>query len=130
MILRLRSGQIIIELVIALAVAMVAIVALIQSTTKSVSNSTFSKSQTTATEYATEAIEWLRSEKNKSWPDFSAKDGSYCLNTLDWNSPSPCTTGEFKKDLVKTADNLTVTVSWDEKGQTFKVKQDITFNKY
>ena len=125
-----RPAQIIIELVIALAVAMVAIVALIQSTTKSISNSTYSKSQTTANQLATEAVEWLRYEKNKSWPDFSAKNGTYCLNTLDWNTTGVCTTGEFKRDLVKTGDNLTVTVIWDEKGKTFSVKQDITFNKY
>ena len=128
--MKFRPAQIIIELVIALAVAMVAIVALIQSTTKSVSNSTFSKSQTTANESASEAIEWLRSEKNKSWPDFSEKNGTYCLNNLDWNSSGICTTGEFKRDLVKSGDNLTVTVSWEEKGRPFSIKQDITFNKY
>lgn len=128
--MKLRPAQIIIELVIALAVAMVAIVALVQNTTKSVSNSTYSKSQTTADQLAVEAIEWLRSEKNKSWPDFSEKNGTYCLNTLDWNTNVPCSTGEFKRDLVKTGDSVTVTVTWDEKGQTFKVKQDITFNKY
>ncbi|MDP1743653.1 MAG: hypothetical protein Q8L51_02580 [Candidatus Amesbacteria bacterium] len=128
--MKFRPAQIIIELVIALAVAMVAIVALIQSTTKSISNSTYSKSQTTANQLATEAVEWLRSEKNKSWPDFSAKNGTYCFNTLDWNTTGVCTTGEFKRDLVKTGDNLTVTVTWDEKGKPFSVKQDITFGRY
>lgn len=128
--MKLRPAQIIIELVIALAVAMVAIVALIQSTTKSVSNSTFSKSQTTADQLVVEAIEWLRSEKNKSWPDFSGKNGTYCLNTLDWNTTVPCSTGEFKRDLVKTDNDLTITVIWDEKGIPKSIKQDITFKKY
>jgi Tfp pilus assembly protein PilV len=128
--MKLRPAQIMIELVIALAIAMVAVVALIQNTTKSVSNSIYSRSQTTANGLVVEAIEWLRKEKNKSWPDFSAKSGIYCLNSLDWNTTSPCPTGQFKRDLSKSGDTVTVTVSWDEKGRNFSVSQSVTFSKY
>ena len=58
-----RPAQILIELTIALAVAMIAILALIQSATKSVSNSTYSQNQSQATNNITRAVEWLRNEK-------------------------------------------------------------------
>ncbi|MEK7163793.1 MAG: hypothetical protein AAB768_01465 [Patescibacteria group bacterium] len=136
MILRLRSGQILIELTIALAVAMVAILALVQSATKSVSSSTFSKSQTQATQYASEAVEWLRNQKNISWPDFSTRISvpTYCLNTLDWNTPAACTSNmtglAFKRQLDISGDNLTVKVIWTEKNKDFSAKQVISFSQY
>ncbi len=136
MILRLRSGQILIELTIALAVAMVAILALVQSATKSVSSSTFSKSQTQATQYASEAVEWLRNQKNISWPDFSTRISvpTYCLNTLDWNTPAACTSNmtglAFKRQLDISGDNLTVKVIWTEKNKDFSAKQTISFKEY
>lgn len=127
MILRQRLGQILIELTIALAVAMIAILALIQSATKSVSNSTFSQSQSQATNYVTEAVEWLRSEKNTSWPDFvgHAASPKYCLNTLDWNTPSLCVGGlDRNLDISVSGDQVTAIVSIGNNSQI------TTFNKY
>jgi len=134
--MKLRPAQVLIELTIALAVAMVAILALVQSSTKSVSNSAFSKSQTQATQYASEAIEWLRNQKNSSWPDFSTNilaSDKYCLNTLAWvaGTCSNNMTGlGFKRQLNVSGSLLTVTVTWDEKGRSFSAKQSISFNQY
>ena len=119
--MKLRSGQILIELTIALAVAMIAILALIQSATKSVFNSTFSQNQSQATNYVTQAVEWLRSEKNTSWPDFVAQAASpkYCLNTLDWNTPSPCVGGlDRNLDISVNGDQVTAIVSIGKNSQT------------
>lgn len=134
--MKFRPAQVLIELTIALAVAMVAILALVQSTTKSVSNSTFSKSQTQATQYASEAIEWLRNQKNASWPIFSEKlssSGQYCLNTLAWVA-GVCTdnmTGLiYKRQLDISGSQLTVTVKWTEKNKDFSAKQVISFSEY
>lgn len=127
MILRLRSGQILIELTIALAVAVIAILALIQSATKSVSNSTYSQNQSQATNNITQAVEWLRNEKNTSWPDFVAHAATpkYCLNTLDWNTPSVCSGGiERNLDISVNGDQVTAIVSIGKSSQT------ITLNKY
>ena len=127
MTLRLRTGQILIELTIALAVAIIAILALIQSTTKSVSNSTYSQNQSQATNSITQAVEWLRNEKNTSWPDFVAHAGSpkYCLNTLDWNTSGVCVGGIGRNlDISVSGDQVTATVSIGNSIQT------ITFNKY
>lgn len=130
--MKLRPAQVLIELTIALAVAMVAILALVQSTTKSVSNSTFSKSQTQATQYASEAIEWLRNQKNASWPDFSGKSGRYCLNSLAWISGncSDTMSGGFVRQLDISGNQLTVTVTWKEKNKDFSAKQVISFSEY
>ena len=124
MTLRLRSGQILIELTIALAVAVIAILALIQSATKSVSNSTYSQNQSQNTYNITQAVEWLRNEKNTSWPDFAAHAASpiYCLQTLDWNTPASCV--GRKVVFAVNGDQVTATVSIDNSSQT------IIFNKY
>ena len=134
--MKLRPAQVLIELTIALAVAMVAILALVQSSTKSVSNSAFSKSQTQATQYASEAIEWLRNQKNSSWPDFSTRISvpTYCLNTLDWSTPTACISNmtglSFRRQLDISGDNLTVEVTWTEKNKDFSAKQVISFSEY
>lgn len=123
----LRPAQILIELTIALAVAMIAILALIQSATKSVSNSTYSQNQSQATNNITQAVEWLRNEKNTSWPDFvdHASSPKYCLNTLDWNTPSVCTDGiERNLDISVNGDQVTAIVSIGNSSQT------VTFTRY
>ena len=123
----LRPAQILIELTIALAVAMVAILGLIQSATKSVSNSTFSQNQSQATNNITQAVEWLRNEKNTSWPDFidHASGLKYCLNTLDWNTPNPC--------ADETGRNLDISVNGDQVTATVSIgnsNQSIIFSRY
>lgn len=125
--MKLRPAQILIELTIALAVAMVVILALIQSATKSVSNSTYSQNQSQDTNYITQAVEWLRNEKNTSWPDFvtRAANSRYCLNTLDWNTQGVCVGGiERNLDISVNGDQVTATVSIGNSSQT------VTFNKY
>ena len=134
--MKLRPAQVLIELTIALAVAMIAILALVQSTTKSVSNSTFSKNQSQASAYTSEAIEWLRNQKNTSWPNFSTKisASTYCLNMLDWNTPLACTSNmagsSFKRQLDISGNNLTVKVTWVERNKDFSTKQNISFSEY
>ncbi|MEK7504507.1 MAG: hypothetical protein AAB550_03345 [Patescibacteria group bacterium] len=122
-----RPAQILIELTIALAVAMIAILALIQSATKSVSNSTYSQNQSQATNNITQAVEWLRNEKNTSWPDFitHASGLKYCLNTLDWNTPNPC--------ADETGRNLDISVNGDQVTATVSIgnsNQSIIFSRY
>ena len=62
-----------------------AIVALVQITTKSLSNAGFSKSKSGATAYAVAAAEWLRNQRaSLGWDTFSSKAGqTYCLNNLN-----------------------------------------------
>lgn len=90
--MKLRPAQVLVELMLAFAVAMVAILALVQSSTKSLSNATVSKYETQATQYANEAIDWLRAQKNVNWINFNNRKSNryYCLNTIDWNTTGDC----------------------------------------
>lgn len=84
--LKSKSGQSLIEVLTALAVVLLVIIALIRATTSSMKGSDFAKTQSSATSYGQEAIEWIRAERDKSWDDFSNEasptPGSvYCLNS-------------------------------------------------
>lgn len=80
----MKRGQILIELVLAIAVVTVVIVALASVTTKSISNTNLSRNQSQANNYAQEAIEWIRSNRDeRGWNEFyTHTEGYYCLPTL------------------------------------------------
>lgn len=98
-----KEGQGLIEVLTALAVVLLVVVALIKATTVSMKSSDFSKTQTQATSYAQEAIEWIRSERDRDWGNIAdratSEPGSkYCLASLDWNNPDSCGNGD--EDLL------------------------------
>lgn len=74
-----QSGQSLIEVLTALAVVLLVIIALIRATTTSMKGSDFAKTQSMATSYGQEAIEWIRAERDKSWDNLA--DGTYCLKS-------------------------------------------------
>lgn len=143
---RLRSpqvhfGSMLLELLIALAVATLAIVGLVSLTTRSISNAGYSKRQSTATAYASQAMEWIRSEKNADWQVFSAHSGTYCLNSLTWTVHTSCTaktldSNTFSREVVLTAPTAqqiqaVVTVKWRETGtHDFSINQTTIFSRY
>ena len=139
---QVRSGQVLIELLIALGVAVMAIAALVQIATKSLSNAGFSKSQSGATAYAVAANEWLRGQRSSlGWDIFFGKAGqAYCLNDLNWNLPGPCGTAQigtsgFSREvsLIRVSDRqveAAVIVKWRESTETFSSKQTTVFGRY
>ena len=138
----MRLGQVLIELLIALGVAVMAIVALVQVTTKSLSNAGFSKSKSGATAYAVAAAEWLRNQRaSLGWDTFSSKAGqTYCLNNLNWNSPGPCgtaqigTTGFSREATLNTVSTkqveATVIVKWREGTREVSSNHTTVFGRY
>lgn len=77
------KGQSLVEVIIALAFAMVIIVALVTVTVQSMKNSTFAKNNAQATKFAQEGMEWVREKRDSTtWNDFSSSSGSYCINFL------------------------------------------------
>lgn len=92
-----------------------------------------------AARYAEEGVEWVREEKESDWSTFITYDTSsgttYCLNSLDWGSPSGCgesyslgTPAFFKRELLITnfsspVDRVeaSITVSWKEGDSIFNV---------
>lgn len=152
---RENPGQLLVEVMIAVAVVMVGLLAIMQISRKSVNNTGFSEKQAVATTYASEAVEWVRGQQTiLGWKDISAKSNStglaYCLNAsnLTW----PATTGAcpgytlenlYKRNLTLKSSDIgvvptilvTVTVSWQEGSRTSdanvpKVTQDTTLVKY
>jgi Tfp pilus assembly protein PilV len=130
------SGQSLIEVLTALAVVLLVLVALIRATTMSMRSGSFSKSQAQASSYAQEAIEWIRAERDKDWDNniaVRANDlgNKLCLTRLEWPIVSGgCGEGDyleanqrFKREVTLTsvggAGNqveVEVVVSWQESG--------------
>jgi len=126
------SGQSLIEVLTALAVVLLVMVALVRATTVSMRSSGFSKAQTQATAYAQEAIEWIRAERDKDWDEFSTRAGTiFCLNSesLSWPAEGDCPAdgyilgGRFKREATLTSVDgegnkveVKVVVSWLESG--------------
>ncbi len=134
----MRSGQMLVELVLAIAVAILVLVALVQVTTRSIFSTRFARKQTKAVTVGTQGVEWLREQRNIDWNAFYTKSGSYCLQTLAWSPPVPCppVTGTvFTRTLVITpagGNNVTavVTVKWDEGSKTYTANQTAVFYNY
>ncbi len=98
-----------------------------------------------ATHYVEEAVEWLKSEKEKDWEEFSSYDLSgngtvYCLNDLNFNNLGSCenfslANSLFKRELViknigspVNQVETVVTVYWREKNTENKVFVKSVFN--
>lgn len=126
------KGQFLIELLVALTLSVMIIVAVVGLSAVSVKTAYRAKQDTQAKRLADEAIEWLRGEKKKNWYSFSSKadnnesDIDYCLNSLVWTSSGSCSSyaiqGIYKRELKlykyselgKEKVKSTVVVSWKD----------------
>ncbi len=92
-IIKKDKGQFLIELLAALTMSVMIIVAVVGLSTVSVKTGLRSRQNTEAKRLAEEAVEWLRSEKRDNWYNFytnanaNEDDIDYCLNDLNWSSP-------------------------------------------
>ncbi len=133
------KGQFLIELLVALTLAVMIVVAVVGLSAVSIKTAYRAKQDTEAKRLAEEAMEWLRSEKKRNWSDFYNKadgdDGSndtdYCLNNLNWSSSGSCVnnmTGKIYKrearlyryltGIGKQSVKSTVDVKWtDNQGE-------------
>lgn len=105
-----NGGQSLIEVLVALSLAVLAIGALVSVTVTSVKNAQFSQNQTQAEKYAQEGMEWVRLQKESlpSWSAFSGKSSPspYCINNLDWNLPFSCGASNITGTIYKRELNL------------------------
>jgi len=123
----MQKGQILIEAILALALAVVIIAAISGAAITSVNNSSFSRDQNQATDYARQGVEVLRQQSQTDWTTFSANaNGSYCFglnNTLTTGTCSPNigSNNYFVRQVQITqssarcssiATEVSVTVSW------------------
>lgn len=74
-----QSGQTLIEIMVALSIAVVIISATSVAVINALSNADFTKTQSIATQAAQQAIESLRSMRNNDYQDFISLNGNYCM---------------------------------------------------
>src|SRR4030043_2346790 len=87
---KMEKGQSLFEIVLALAIATLIVVALVALASSAIRNSTFAKNKALATRYSQEATEWLRGERDTNWDIFATKalTPTWCLPSLSWMSAS------------------------------------------
>lgn len=84
--LREEKGQSLVEVIVALAVALIVILALVRVTVTSIHNASFAKNQALATQYAQEGMEKIRAYRDQNdWSTFVAN----CDATLNSFVPPP-----------------------------------------
>jgi Tfp pilus assembly protein PilV len=76
---KLLSGQTLIEVVVALGIAVTIISAVVSVVLSSLRSTEFSRTQNQATLLAQEGIEVVRQIRNTSYSTFQALNGTYCL---------------------------------------------------
>jgi Tfp pilus assembly protein PilV len=85
-------GQSLFEVIFALALASIVLVAIVSLSVTSIRNSTYSKNSVQATQLAQETTEWLRGQRDVDWAAFLARANSagrqWCISSLAWPSAS------------------------------------------
>jgi Tfp pilus assembly protein PilV len=104
-----NKGQSLFELVLAFGVTALVLVSIVGLMTTSVRNVNSSRNRSLASRYSRKTIEWLRSERDKSWnnldtrtPDFPHSD-RYCipsepLTSSSWPAAGNCTAADLIPD--------------------------------
>lgn len=99
-----EKGQSLFEVLLALAVAALIIIAIVALATTSIRNARFSRNQSLTTRYAQEAIEWLRGQRDEDWDTFAprALTPLWCLKSLSWTDTvvGGCGSSDFISDTI------------------------------
>lgn len=74
------KGQTLIEVLIALSIAVVIVTAVAVSVLSALNNAQFTKNQNMATQYVQEGMEIVRNIRNSNWDSFKNLSGAYCLD--------------------------------------------------
>lgn len=122
----MMKGDTLIEVLVALSVAVVVISAITSLGVVSLNNAQFIRDQDQATKYASEGMEILRGIRNSDYIGFRSKSGTYCLgddNALGAPVPS-CSLPNLDTKYIRSVNivqnggcganlvNTTVSVSW------------------
>ncbi len=141
--IKIRKGTSIIEIVIATTLISIAIIAALSLTSRSQKQNSYARDLAQATKYATQAVDWIRSERDRHGYDtiYTISEGPYCLNILpsdflvmepgicNDNTHIPDTLFQREINLTKTAEamNIVVSVSWfDTDVRQAKIEMELT----
>ena len=141
-----KKGFSLVEVLVFVTILSLFFVAAMAVTTYSLKNMKNQEYKIIASHLAEEGMEWVKSEKEGDWTDFSSKDTgagtTYCLKDLNWDSPDPCadyplgTPAIFKREIeidnqagspVSSID-VQITVSWTEGTTIFQVPVKTVLN--
>lgn len=123
-----NSGQSLIEVVIAISVIAIGILAIAKVTTKSISNTTFARNKALATKYAQESMEEVRNLRDSQPATFFISDTS-CDDTQSLGTLVIFT---LVRDCSLSGDGKTmsvvVTVNWNDTGgdHQSRIQTDLT----
>jgi Tfp pilus assembly protein PilV len=122
---RVNSGQSLFEVVMAIAISALIIVAIVSLTSNSIQNSSYSKDKTLAATYVQEANEWLRGQRDSDINVFVGHVVTpiWCLKDLNWTLPGAC----VESNITGTpfSRQATFTVTTDVNGKNF-IEADVT----
>jgi type II secretory pathway pseudopilin PulG len=130
-----------IEVLIFVTILSLFFVTAITITVVSLRNLKIQEHKILATRYAEELLEWLRGEKEVDWNLFTTKSDTYCFNSSpisSWGNLGNCSSYSlnnlYKREVVLTSYgippyqvNVSITVSWQELGQTYQVPINTVF---
>lgn len=124
-----EKGQTLVEVLLALAAAVVIISAISVVVLSSLSNAQFSKNQNIATKYSSEGMEFVRRLRDSDYITFKAyPNGTYCLAKplpVALGAPASCTLPNVDNFFIRSAtlsntscgsneEQITVTVTWTD----------------
>lgn len=122
----LKKGQSLFELMLAVVVVSITLVAMISLVGSTISNTAFSRDRTQAARFTNEAVEWLRSERDLSWTNLTSRasltGSTYCLNSLSFDSQGTCSTGGT---ISGTKFTRTLTLVYDETNSPSEISVEV-----
>jgi type II secretory pathway pseudopilin PulG len=121
-----EKGQSLFELVVAITVIGVSLLAIVSLISSSIASSTLARDRSLATRYTQETLEWVRGQRDTSWIVFQgrapAAGRQYCLSTLSWSAGcgyianTGFTRTIFLQLQVNGTVEVTVTTMWSGSG--------------
>jgi len=123
---KLVRGQSLFELVLAIAISALIIVAIVSLATLSIRNSSFSKNKALAATYAQEATEWLRGQRDSDIDAFILHATTpSCLQDLGWTHPAVNPASDCTDRISGTTFNRWVTFDETVQGGKTIVEADV-----
>lgn len=122
-----QNGQTLIEVLVALGVAIIVITAITVAVTSALSNNQFIKNQNLATQYATQGLEYVRQIRGSNYSTLlTYRELSYCLdqnsNLTPMAGSCPQNVGIFRREIdlqhnsayCSGGSRVTAIVSWSD----------------
>ena len=144
--MKIKLGFSLIEVLVFVTILSLFFVAAMAIATYSLRNMKINQHKILASHYTEEGLEWVRSEKEDDWGQFTDRGATgtgitYCLIGLNWSTATECGTNFelgippiFKREVnlinqvgnPVTEVNVTMAVSWIEGGTTLSIPINTT----